>query len=328
MKTLTLRLHQFGAVDQAMRLEEIDLPPLQPHEIRLEMKAAPINPADLNTIEGKYPIQGDPPLTIGHEGVGVIIEAGDQVNYAAVGDHAIVYAKPGAWCTIRQVDASTVVPIPKEIPFGQAAMLTVNPPTAWLMLHQFVSLKSGDWVVQNAANSVVGRWAIHICAHLGIKSMNVVRREELFDSLLQDGASEVITDHERFSKTILDKIGSDKIQLALNAVGGRNAAELAKTLAHEGIHVTYGAMGKEPLQISNALLIFKGIQFRGFWLTNWYKHAEYSDVKRMFDQLSEIFMRRKIEIPIAQTYGLDDFQNAINHAGQGARGGKIMFAMK
>ncbi len=327
MKTFALRLHQFGSADSALKYEEVELPELLPNEARMEMKAAPINPADLNTIEGMYPLQSEPPVIIGHEGIGVIVEVGSQVKNVSVGDHAIVYGGPGAWCRVRQVDSARVVPVPKEIPFEQAAMLTVNPPTAWLMLQQFVLLKAGDWIVQNAANSVVGRWVIHICARYEINTMNVVRREELFEPLKQDGATEVITDQDRFNKTIKEKIANDEMKLALNAVGGQNASELAKSLSPGGIHVTYGAMGKEPLQMSNALLIFQDIQFRGFWLTRWYKQADYSDVKQMFDEITEILLRRKIEIPIAKTYGLEEYQKAVEHAGQGARGGKVMFRM-
>ncbi len=58
-------------------------------------------------------------------------------------------------------------------------------------------------------------------------------------------------------------------RLALNAVGGASALNLANALADRGTHVTYGAMGRQPLKIPNGLLIFREITFRGFWLRNW-----------------------------------------------------------
>jgi len=325
MKTLSLRLHQFGSVKDALRLEEVDLPDLQPHQVRVEMKAAPINPADLNLIEGKYPIEFDLPGSIGHEGVGVITAMGNAVTGMHEGQHVIMVSQPGNWCANRNVDSAKVVPVPQEMPFGQAAMLTVNPPTAWQMLHQFVNLQAGDWVAQNAANSAVGRWVVHICAHLGVKTMNVVRREELIQPLLDEGATEVILDEEKFSKIIKEKTKDEPVKLGLNAVGGKNATELAKSLSKGGAMVTYGAMGKEPLEIPNGLLIFKDIKFFGFWLTEFYKQASREELISSFNTLCQIQQERGFEVPIAKVYHLKDYEAALEHASQGARGGKVLF---
>ncbi|TPW00381.1 MAG: hypothetical protein USCAAHI_00173 [Beijerinckiaceae bacterium] len=57
--------------------------------------------------------------------------------------------------------------------------MAINPPTAALLLSEYVDLKPGEWVVQNAANSGVGRWVIAFAKTRGLKTVNIVRRPEL-----------------------------------------------------------------------------------------------------------------------------------------------------
>lgn len=56
-------------------------------------------------------------------------------------------------------------------------------------------------------------------------------------------------------------------KLALNCIGGSSAAAIAKVLQAGGMHVTYGAMSMQPLAPPTALLIFKDITFKGFWIS-------------------------------------------------------------
>lgn len=79
-------------------------------------------------------------------------------------------------------------------------MFKVNPPTAYRMLHDFARLEPGDTVVQNGANSAVGRYVIQICRLLNIKSVNVVRDRDEISELKKElgdlGANYVYTEEE------------------------------------------------------------------------------------------------------------------------------------
>ena len=167
----------------------------------------------------------------------------------------------GNWSEAYVADANSLIPLPDDMPLEQAAMLSVNPPTAWRMLETFVDLHPGDWVIQNAANSGVGRAVIQIARLRGLKTVNIVRRKDLISELEAEGADVVITDEIPLSKQIRDLIGNGTAPLGLNAVGGESAREIAKSLSDHGTLVTYGAMGLQPLQMSNSLLIFKDLCF-------------------------------------------------------------------
>src|SRR3977135_1565007 len=166
----------------------------EPSEVVVKMSAAPINPADLNSIEGKYPIKAELPATPGMEGAGVVIELGSAVRDLAVGTQVILPHSFGTWREVAVVAGDKLVAAPKEIEPIQAAMLKVNPISAWRMLHDFVSLQPGDWLSQDAANSGAGQCVIQIARELGYKTVNVVRRAELVDELRSLGGDVGLVD--------------------------------------------------------------------------------------------------------------------------------------
>ena len=153
----------------------------------VEMQAAPINPADLNAIEGKYPGKREVPAVPGFEGSGIVSELGENVSKLTIGSLVILPHDLGTWREACAVRAEQLVVVPSQVDPVQAAMLKINPLTAWRLLHGYVELKTGDWVIQNAANSAAGRAVIQIAHALGYKTVNVVRREELIDELRADG---------------------------------------------------------------------------------------------------------------------------------------------
>jgi trans-2-enoyl-CoA reductase len=260
------------------------------------------------------------------EGAGVIVGVGPEVPGFSVGDRVIVPHGYGAWRQYATVPASGVFVVPPNIPAYQAAMLKVNPPTAWRMLHDFVKLEPGDWVLQNAANSAVGRAVIVMAEAMGIRTINVVRRPELIAELRGLGADHVLVESGDLGQQIGEVVGFDRAPLALNAVGGESALRLANALSRRGVLVTYGAMGRQPMRIPNGLLIFKNLVWTGFWITAWYKHASEEEVSEMFGAIFPLLASGALKVPVAATYPLEDFSEAIRHASAERRGGKVLFA--
>jgi trans-2-enoyl-CoA reductase len=298
-----------------------------PNEAVVKMSAAPINPADLNSIEGKYPIKAELPATPGMEGAGIVIEIGSAVRDLAVGTQVILPHSFGTWRDVAVIAADKLVAVPTEIEPIQAAMLKVNPITAWRMLHDFVSLQPGDWLIQNAANSGAGQCVIQIARELGYKTVNVVRRAELVDELRSLGGDVVLVDGENLRDEVAAATQRAPIRLALNAVGGENALRVAKCLASDGAMVTYGAMSLEPLRIPNGMLIFKNLRFTGFWVNKWYDAATTEKHAETFAPLFEMATRGLLRSRVEKTYRLSEAKTAIEHALQNKRSGKIVFTL-
>lgn len=320
-------IREVGSPLDVVRVENWELPGLQPHQVVVEMKAAPINPADINVLEGRYIVRPALPAVIGNEGVGVVSECGSAVTNLKPGQRVIAPARMGSWCEAFVADADELIPVPSDIPVEQAAMLAVNPPTAWRMLHDIVPLKPGDWVIQNAANSGVGRSVIQIARAKSWRTVNVVRRKELVDELKAEGGDVVITDEQPFAKQVREWTGGAELLLGLNAVGGDSAREVSKALSAHGTLVTYGAMSKQPILVDNGSLIFKDVRFRGFLITEWYRLASRQEKEAMLGEIAALIRSGKLKSPVEKTYRLADAKEAIRHASQDKRGGKILFAM-
>jgi len=277
-----------------------------PHSnfMTLRFLASPINPADINQIQGVYPSKptfttnlGTPnPIAVaGNEGVAEIIALGEGVKKEGFKKGDWVFMKGpgfGTWRTHASATTNDVVKLDDHMREGitaiQAGTVSINPCTAYRMLHDFTTLSEGEWFIQNGANSGVGRAAIQLGKKWGYKSINVIRsredksKEEAMKKELQElGADVVITDAELQSQGIKDQAkewtngGRTPIRLALNCVNGKAATAMAKLLSSSSHFVTYGAMSKQPLTIPASMLIFKDIHFHGFWVSRWAeKHPE------------------------------------------------------
>jgi trans-2-enoyl-CoA reductase len=314
-----------GNPADVLRVESRPWPTPAPDEAIVEMRAAPINPADLNQIEGKYPLRAQLPATPGFEGAGVVVDIGANITNLAVGALVILPHNLGTWLDAVAVKANELVVVPSGIEPMHAAMLKINPMTAWRLLHDYVDLNKGDWLIQNAANSAAGRAVIQIARELGYKTVNLVRRNELIDELRAEGGDVVLVDGENLRDEVKDATNNAPIRLGLNAVGGQSALHLANCLAPGSTLVTYGAMSLQPLKIPNGLLIFKDLRFRGIWINKWYDNATTQErmaaFRSLFGMAKRGFLRPKVE----KTYPLTEAKAAVAHAAQGKRSGKIIF---
>ena len=323
-KVRAIIIREHGDPLTIARMEPVDLPEPAAGEVRVRVKFAPINPADINVIEGKYPVRPALPGTPGVEGVGVVEDAGDGAGGFSKGDTVLLPARLGAWREAANVPAASLVRIPAELPLEQAAMLRINPATALLMLREFVSLQPGDWVLQNAANSAVGRNVIQLARNFGWRTANAVRRAELAGELGGAGADAVFVDDGNAAASIRQATGGAPLRLALNAVGGDSATRLAGALAPGGVIVTYGAMARQPLKIPNGLLIFQDIAWRGFWVSRWYERAGEAAARALLEELAALAVRGVISTPVEAVYPLEKIAEALAHAQQPRRNGKVL----
>jgi mitochondrial enoyl-[acyl-carrier protein] reductase / trans-2-enoyl-CoA reductase len=326
MKTINAAVYEtHGNPTDVLHVESRPWPAPASGEVVVKMRAAPINPADLNQIEGKYPVRAQLPATPGFEGAGIVAEVDRDVTNINAGALVILPHNVGTWRDAVAVKAGELVVVPAGIEPVHAAMLKINPMTAWRLLHDYVDLARGDWLIQNAANSAAGRAVIQIARELGYKTVNVVRRSELIGELRAEGGDVVLVDSENLRHEVEDAIGGPPIRLGLNAVGGESALRLANCLAPGSTLVTYGAMSLQPLKIPNGLLIFKDLRFRGIWINKWYDNATPAQRREAFQHLFEMAKRGLLQTKVEKAYPLSEVKTAVAHAARGQRSGKIIF---
>jgi trans-2-enoyl-CoA reductase len=325
-KSISVAVYErHGNPADVLRVESRPWPRPAPDQLLVQMRAAPINPADLNQIEGKYPVRPELPATPGFEGAGVVVDAGGNASTIPAGTVVILPHNLGTWREAVAVRTSDLVAVPPEIDPVHAAMLKINPMTAWRLLHDYVEINRGEWVIQNAANSAAGRAVIQISRELGYKTVNIVRRAEVIDELCAEGGDVVLVDGENLRDEVKHATSGAPIRFGLNAVGGESALRLANCLAPESTLVTFGAMSLQPLRIPNGLLIFKDLRFRGIWINKWYDNATMQERMDAFRSLFEMAKRGLLKTKIERAYPLSEAKAAVAHAAQGKRSGKIIF---
>ena len=319
------RYHQRGPVPQdVIAAESFELPALQAGQALVEVVAAAINPSDVLTLTGDYGMLPPLPAVGGNEGVGRVLEVAADVSRMAAGQLVLLPVGCGTWTTHLVVDAAQLLPLPAGADPRQLAMLTVNPPTASLLLSEFADLKPGDWVLQNAANSAVGGYVVQLAKARGLRTVNVVRREAACGAVRELGGDVVLVDGDDLAARVKAATGGAKIVLAIDAVGGLATERLAQAIASGGLIVNYGAMSGEACAISPGSLIFRGIRLHGFWLAQWFKTSTPEGRAALFGELVRLIATGALHARIQATYSLDEIKQAIAAAASGERDGKIV----
>ncbi|RAH64832.1 enoyl-[acyl-carrier-protein] reductase [Aspergillus aculeatinus CBS 121060] len=289
---------RYGEPKDVLQLHKHSISAPHGTQVNLRLLAAPLNPADVNQIQGVYPSKPPfqtslgtqaPCAVAGNEGAFEVIATGSHVTNLSKGDWVVMkQTGQGTWRTHAQMDESQLIRIENKEGLTplQISTVSVNPVTAYRMIKDFCDwdwMRAGEeWLIQNGANSGVGRATIQLAREWGIKTLNVVRErktpeetEKLKQELRDLGATAVVTEAELLSGEFknlvhdLTRKGREPIRLALNCVGGKSATALAKTLAPGSRLVTYGAMSKQPVALPSGLLIFKDLVFHGFWVSKW-----------------------------------------------------------
>ncbi|KAF8957439.1 hypothetical protein BDZ97DRAFT_1924592 [Flammula alnicola] len=312
--------------DPSKVLSVLTYPPLSgppPNSVNIKFLLSPINPADINVVEGVYPSKpaktdaltlpgkdGDAHSLFvgGNEGLARVTAVGEGVDSLAVNDWVImIKQQAGTWATDRTVSAVDVAKVPDSdsLTEAQAATMTVNPPTAYNMLSDFVELKPGDWVIQNGANSAVGQAVIQVAAARGLKTINLIRDRPDLDQLKQKlqhlGATHVLTYNQLSEKSVREEIkswtGGKAIRLGLNCVGGPDTTAMARLLGNDAHLVSYGAMAKQPLSIPISLFIFKNLICHGFWQSRWYIQKPAEERQKLMKTLVDLMKEKKLDTP-------------------------------
>lgn len=296
-----------------------------PGEVSLRCLAAPLHPSDIGILLGKYGQLPTLPAVGGREGVAVVEAVGTGVTQLRVGQRVTIPRGMGSWQTYGLAPAAALFPIPDDIPVEMAAMATVNPPTAWRLLRD-ANLGAGDWVIQNAANSAVGLHVIEMARHLGLRTLNVVRREELVAPLLERGADCVVLETSGYEKQVEALTEGQPVRLALNSIGGESAMRLLRVLAPGGQHVTFGAMQFEKVRFPTRELIFSDITLRGFWMDQWMRNNSHARIQVMFDKIFDLMRKGQVVASVEAQYALADWREALAAAAR-PRLGKVLFRM-
>ena len=304
-------------------VEAADVGAPGPGEIVFDVLAFPINPADLSFCRGNYRLKPPLPAIPGAECVGRIAAVGAGVADLKPGDLVINLQREN-WAQRRRVQAQDAIPIPAGLDLKQAAMLRINPATAQLLLEDHVSLQPGDWVIQNVANSAVGRHLIVLARARGWHTINVVRRDDVAAELRGLGADAVLTDGPDLAERAHAASAGQPIRLGIDAVSGEATKRIAECVADGGVVVSYGSMSGQDPVMSRPALGFRGVSLVGFMLGRGLAKRRPEQVRALYADLATKLRDGVLKAPIEATYPIEEIKAALAHAQRGGRDGKVL----
>jgi NADPH:quinone reductase-like Zn-dependent oxidoreductase len=314
----------YGAPQEVANCVEVpDVGAPGPGEVVFDVLAFPINPADVSFCRGSYRLRPPLPATPGAECIGRVAAVGAGVTELRPGD-LIVNMQRENWVQHRRIRAEDAIPVPSGLDLAQAAMLRINPATALLLLEDHVALSPGDWVIQDVANSAVGRHLIVLAKGRGVRTVNVVRRDDVAAELRALGADLVLKDGPDLAERARAATGGALIRLGVDAVSGEACRRIADSVADGGVVVSYGSMSGEDPAIGRAALNMRGVSLTGFNLGRGLAKRTAAQVREIYAELARKIHDGVLKAPIDSFYPIEDIKAALVRAQQGGRNGKVL----
>jgi NADPH:quinone reductase-like Zn-dependent oxidoreductase len=325
MRRLQLIAH--GEPADVIELNTVSEPTLGQEEVLVSMEAAPLNPSDFMLVRGIYGVRPAFPFSVGAEGVGRVTQTGSKVDVALQGKRVLILPtyEQGTWADQVVVPVRNIVTMSDEADPLQLSMIGINPVTAYLLLNRYVSLMPGDWIGQTAANSAMGQYIIALAKLAGVKTLNVVRREEAAEQVRQWGGDRVVLQGDNLHKNIEEALDGKRLSLVLDTVGGTAVGELAKSLKTGGSIVVYAFLSGQFPAFSPGDFVFRGLSLHGFWLGNWVLNAPRTEVQEIYQKLDDLVADGSLSAAVEHVYPLEQFKEAFEQSLKSNRGGKILF---
>ncbi len=324
-----IQLNRYGEPAQVLAVREVDRPAPGNGEVRVRILASPVNPSDLLFARGLYAgVQPRLPAPVGFEGVGVVDAVGPHVQDLAPGRRVLVLNGTGGnWAEYAVVPAESLFPVPADIPDEQVACLLINPASAVLMLRHVLAVPRGEWLLQSAATSELGRMIIRLAAHDGIRTVNVVRRREAVPELQRLGADAVIMSSDGpIDEQVRRIVGPQGVRYAIDPVVGETGTQVYQSLGDEGRMLVYGSLTKEPIRVGadpQSILAGRRI-LEVFWLGYWLPRLERAGRQKLTEEVAALWRDGILVTSIGRRFSLDEIAAAVAQSEQSGRQGKTL----
>jgi NADPH:quinone reductase-like Zn-dependent oxidoreductase len=305
---LAILLTKFGEPEQSLKVVDVPGPPAPTAgQALIQVEYAPLDHHDLLLAQGVYPVRPELPSVIGNEGVGTVLAVGPDVTQVRAGDTVLLPFGTFAWSEQVLAEAAELAVVDKSIPLDQAAMLSINPTTGALLVESR-DLPAGSWVVQNAANSGVGRSVIAFAKERGLRTINIVRHEKAVTELEELGADIVVVDSPNAATHVREILGDNPVLLGLDGVSGNATSLLLDVLTEGALLVIYGYMSGEPFTPDQKVLQAKHITATEFWM---YQDKHLPRLAALSAESVQLVTNGKLKLPSAPICNAKDFFEAL-----------------
>jgi NADPH2:quinone reductase len=227
-----------------------------PDEVIIDVRAAGVNYVDGLICQGRYQIKPPTPFVPGSEIAGEVTAAGSAVKGVSVGDRVIAMTGFGGFADQVAVPAASVIPIPSNLEFGQAAALIQSYSTALFTLTKRTTVAPGEWVLVLGAGGGIGLASIDVSIALGARVIAAASSPDKLEAAEAMGAEETIAYEDEDLKTRARELSGGGVDVVLDSVGGKHAEPALRATRWNGRYCVVGfASGTIPALPMNQVLL-------------------------------------------------------------------------
>ncbi len=240
----------------------------------------------------------------------------------------VINSNGGNWAEYAVIPARQARPVSADIPDDQVASFFVNPATVLAMVRHVLNVQRGEWLLQSASGSALGRMIIKLGRHDGFKTLNVVRRHEAIEEIRALGGDAVIASSDGPIEDQVKRIvGPEGVKYALDPVGGATGSALFRSLAADAKLLLYGTLSNEPIEIEPRLMIAGKRVVEGFWLGHWMRQQSIPAALKLFHDITGLIRKGVLATEIGAKFPLNAIGDAVREAEAVGRKGKVLLTI-
>ncbi|MSO85817.1 MAG: NADPH:quinone oxidoreductase family protein [Rhodospirillales bacterium] len=311
----------------ALALEDMAPPPMAAGGVRIRVRAAALNFADLLMIKGAYQVKLAPPFVPGIEAAGEVIEVAPGVARVRSGDRVMAHLASGAFAEEAVADESRVFRIPTGMDFTTAAGFPVVYGTSYFALADRARLAPGEVLVVHGAAGGVGLAAVEIGKRLGATVIASAGGADKLAIARARGADHLI-DHrtEDLRARIKALTGGRGADVVFDPVGGSAFEASLRATAPDGRIVVVGFASGQVPQIPANILLVKNLSVIGlYWGA--YRDIRPETFARQFDVLFKWWGEGRLKPHTSHVFALEKAQEAFAALTERRSSGKVALTM-
>lgn len=310
-----------GEPEDVLRHADAAMPAPVGDQVLINIVARPIYPADLAFIRGQYRVRPQFPQAAGLEGAGIVVKSSPNGPFPA--GTRVAFRYPGSWAEYAAVPPERLIEVPADVSDDMACQISLNPITAWALLDE-AKVKAGDWILLTAATSTVSNLVAAMAKPRGVHVIGVVRGTA-DDGRRRSLAEHVLSLDELDSPDALSSIaGGRPITAMLDSVGGPNTSKLFPALGPGARIIAYGVQDRDPAAVTNAMLIYSNLTWKGFGIDRWLSEFPAERTARMVQELWSMVRDKTLTLPVVSKHSLGQFRDALAANSRSGRTGKVV----
>lgn len=308
-----------------LRIGRVERPQVLPGQIRVRVRAAGVNRADIVQRQGHYPPPPGASPLLGLEIAGEVESVGGASRFVP-GDAVMGLIPGGGYADYAVLDEALAIPVPAGMDWAVAASLPEAWMTAWFNLVDIAGLRAGEQVLVHAGASGVGAAAIQLATLLGATAFAGAGDAAKLEFCRSLGAARVYHRREQaaFGALVRDWGGADVI---LDPVGGETLTENVACLRPDGRLIFIGVMGGGLAQVNLAQVLMKRLTLRGSTLRNQPLEVKARLARALADTVLPAFAAGRLRATVDRVFPIEAVAQAHQHMESNRNLGKIILSL-